>query len=65
MSNTSCKIKAFLEREHSAMEKGLMIAGGLFTGLLIGLAIAPVTHGIEISIGSHNGCDNQVEKHKY
>ena len=64
MSNTSCKIKSFLDREHTAMEKGLMIAGGILTGLVIGLALAPVTNGIEVSIGSHNGCDNQVEKHK-
>ena len=64
MSNTTCKVKAFLEREHSAMEKGLLITGGVLAGLLLGLAIAPVTHGIEVSIGSHNGCDNQVEKHK-
>ena len=64
MANTSCKINSFLEREHTALEKGLMITGGLLAGLVIGLAIAPVTGGIEVSIGSHNGCDNQVEKHK-
>lgn len=53
-----CKIKTFLERQHTPAEKGLIIVAGVLTGVLIGLAIAPATGGIEISVGSHNGSEN-------
>lgn len=53
-----CRIKEFLERQHTPFEKGLMVAASMITGVLIGLALSPVKGGIEISIGSHNGCEN-------
>lgn len=53
-----CKIKAFFEREHTPLEKGMMVAAGVVTGIVIGLAISQVQGGIEVSIGSHNGCGN-------
>ncbi len=56
-----CRIKAFLEREHTPAEKGVMAAAALLTGVALGLFLAPATDGIhlEISIGSHNGCYNR------
>lgn len=56
-----CRIKAFLEREHTPAEKGVMAAAALLTGVAVGLLLAPATGGIhlELSIGSHNGCYNK------
>ena len=45
---------------HTPIEKGLMVAAGLMTGIVIGMVISPVRGGIglEVSLGSHNGCGN-------
>ncbi|WP_419026046.1 hypothetical protein [Emergencia sp.] len=55
-----CKIKEFFNRQHTPIEKGLMVAAGLMTGIVIGMVISPVRGGIglEVSLGSHNGCGN-------
>lgn len=58
MNEKSCKIKSFFKRPHTPCETGLMVAAGVMAGVLIGLTLAPITNGIEISIGSHNGCGN-------
>lgn len=51
----TCRIRRFFEREHTPVEKGLMIAAGFAAGLAAGLLLSPVKGGIEISVGSHNG----------
>lgn len=63
---TKCPIRKFLRRNHTPLEKGLMIAGAFATGIAIGMILAPATDGIEISvarggintsIGSNNGSE--------
>ena len=55
-----CKIKEFFNRQHTPIEKGLMVAGGLMAGIVIGMVISPirVVIELEVSLGSHNGCGN-------
>lgn len=53
-----CKIKEFLQRPHTSLEKALMISAGVLAGVAIGFALSPIKGGIEVSIGSHNGCGN-------
>lgn len=53
-----CKIKSFLERKHTPAEKALMISAGVLAGIAIGVVLSPIKGGIEVSIGSHNGCGN-------
>ena len=55
----TCRIRNFLEREHTPLEKGIIIAAGFAAGLAAGLILSPAKGGIEISIGSHNGSDNR------
>ncbi len=55
-----CKIKEFFNRQHTPAEKGLMVTVGVMAGIVIGMVISPIRGGIglELSLGSHNGCGN-------
>ena len=62
-----CKIKEFFNRQHTPIEKGLMVAGGLMAGFVIVLVISPFRGviGVVVSLVSHNGCgiyDNDCSK---
>lgn len=52
---TKCRLRRFLEREHTPFEKGMIIAAGFAAGLVTGMILSPAKGGIEISVGSHNG----------
>ena len=50
------KVKTFFKRDHTPLEKGLMVATGVFAGIVIGVALSPLKGGF--ALGSHNGCGN-------
>ncbi|OYO89082.1 hypothetical protein CG709_13680 [Lachnotalea glycerini] len=54
------KVQKFLENEHTALEKGLMISVGCLSGIIIGFFISPIKYGFKMwsDIGSYNGCNN-------
>lgn len=59
------KVKAFFERQHTPLEKGLMVGSSILIGFVLGVLFSPIKKGI--AIGSHNGCENtiwQAEKDK-
>ncbi len=56
----TCRLKQFLQKEHTPAEKGLLIGAAALAGAAAGILLFTVSGGIniEISIGSHNGCHN-------
>ena len=56
------KIKTFFVKEHTPLEKGLMVATALCTGIIIGFVASPIKRGV--AIGSNNGCENTVLNQK-
>ncbi|MEE0514508.1 MAG: hypothetical protein UC961_02510 [Emergencia sp.] len=58
-----CRLLKFLRREHTPAEKGIIIGAAALAGAAAGIFLLGIGNGIqiEISIGSHNGCNNQID----
>lgn len=59
----TCKFKEFFNKIHTPTEKILLAASAVLVGAAAGYILSPVKGGIniEISVGSHNGCGNEIE----
>ena len=44
--------KGIFNRQHTPIEKGLMVAGGLMAGIVIGMVISPIRGGIGLEVFS-------------
>lgn len=49
-------IREILEKDYTALEKGLAISCVLMLGILLGFVFSPIKKGI--MLGSKNGCNN-------
>lgn len=56
----TCRLKRFLQKEHTPAEKAMLVSAAALIGAAAGLILFSASGGIniEISIGSHNGCHN-------
>ncbi len=56
----TCKLKRFLQKEHTPAEKAMLVSAAALVGAAAGIILFSASGGIniEISIGSHNGCHN-------
>ncbi|MCI9638893.1 hypothetical protein D1155_09615 [Anaerotruncus sp. 80] len=56
----TCRLKRFLQKEHTPAEKAMLVSAAALIGAAAGIILFSASGGIniEISIGSHNGCHN-------
>ena len=56
----TCRLKRFLQKEHTPAEKAMLVSAAALIGAAEGIILFSASGGIniEISIGSHNGCHN-------
>ncbi|MCI9477364.1 hypothetical protein AALA22_10330 [Anaerovoracaceae bacterium 41-7] len=56
----TCRLKRFLQKEHTPAEKAMLVSAAALIGAATGIILFSASGGIniEISIGSHNGCHN-------
>ena len=56
----TCRLKRFLQKEHTPAEKAMLGSAAALIGAAAGISLFSASGGIniEISIGSHNGCHN-------
>ncbi|MCI5689107.1 hypothetical protein AALA24_04915 [Anaerovoracaceae bacterium 42-11] len=56
----TCRLKKFLQKEHTPAEKAILVSAAALVGAAAGIILFSASGGIniEISIGSHNGCHN-------
>lgn len=61
-----CKVKEFFNKFQTPTEKMLLACSAVLIGAAAGYALSTVKGGIniDISIGSHNGCNNEISKRK-
>lgn len=43
-----CKVKEFFVRDHTTVEKGLIVGAALLTGIVVGFAISPIRRVVTI-----------------
>ena len=56
----TCRLKKFLQKEHTPAERAMLVSAAALVGAAAGIILFSASGGIniEISIGSHNGCHN-------